>query len=58
MALLKGIYMTEVEWYNGTGWVDLKVVNLDDSTDSLNAYTGTSSWRSVIRLRRHQMLWK
>lgn len=40
MALLKGIYMTEVEWYNGTGWVDLKVVNLDDSEDSLNAYTG------------------
>lgn len=40
MALLKGIYMTEVEWYNGTGWVDLKVENLDDSEDSLSAYTG------------------
>lgn len=40
MALLKGIYMTEVEWYNGTGWVDLKVVNLDDSDDSLNATDG------------------
>lgn len=40
MALLKGIYMTKVEWYNGTRWVDLKVVNLDDSGDSLNATDG------------------
>ncbi len=40
MALLKGIYMTEVEWYNGTRWVDLKVENLDEAGDSLNATDG------------------
>lgn len=40
MALLKGIYMTEVEWYNGTTWVDLEVENLEDSADSLSATSG------------------
>lgn len=37
MALLKGIYMTEVEWYNGTGWEKLMV---DNNGTTLSAYTG------------------
>lgn len=37
MALLKGIYMTVVEWYNGTAWVEVKV---DNSGTQLSAKTG------------------
>ena len=37
MALLKGIYMTEVEWYNGTAWERLMVKFKETE---LSAYTG------------------
>jgi hypothetical protein len=37
MALLKGIYMTEVEWYNGTTW-DKLMVNYRDA--QLSAHSG------------------
>lgn len=37
MALLKGIYITEVEWYNGTTWAELKV---DKSGTQQSAKTG------------------
>jgi len=37
MALLKGIYMTEVEWYNGTTWTKLMV---DNNGTQLDANTG------------------
>lgn len=38
MAQLKGIYMTEVQWYNGTTWVEV-LVNKSGG-DKLSAYTG------------------
>jgi hypothetical protein len=37
MALLKGIYMTEVEWFKGTTWEKLMV---DNNGTTLSAYTG------------------
>ncbi len=37
MALLKGIYMTEVEWYNGTTWEKLMV---NDKGTQLSAHSG------------------
>lgn len=37
MALLKGIYMTEVEWFKGTTWEKLMV---DNKGTTLSAYTG------------------
>ncbi|MDD2282997.1 MAG: hypothetical protein PHD92_06355 [Eubacteriales bacterium] len=40
MALLKGIYMTDVEWYNGTTWVELKVEKSDEPGTTLSAKDG------------------
>ena len=37
MALLKGIYMTEVEWFKGTTWEKLMV---DNNGTTLSAHTG------------------
>jgi hypothetical protein len=39
MALLKGIYMTEVEWYNGTTW-DKLMVNYKERETQLSAHSG------------------